>query len=93
MHGPDGTDYPSDSVFLEVVRPERIVFRHVSEAHPYELVISLEEQGDGTRVTWRMIHESADLCARVRPFVVPGNEQNFDRLAAELERGDRERSR
>jgi uncharacterized protein YndB with AHSA1/START domain len=93
LHGPDGADYPSESVFLEVARRERIVFRHVSEAHPYEMVISLEEQGGGTRVTWRMIHESADLCARVRPFVVAGNEQNFDRLAAELERAEGERSR
>ena len=29
MHGPDGGDYPNESVFVEVVRPERIVFRHV----------------------------------------------------------------
>jgi uncharacterized protein YndB with AHSA1/START domain len=25
MHGPDGTDYPNKSIFIEVVRPERIV--------------------------------------------------------------------
>ena len=28
MHGPDGTDYPNKSVFIEVVKPERIVFKH-----------------------------------------------------------------
>ena len=28
MHGPDGTDYPNKSVFLEVVKPERIVYKH-----------------------------------------------------------------
>ena len=28
MHGPDGTDYPNQSVFKEVVYPERIVFAH-----------------------------------------------------------------
>jgi hypothetical protein len=78
---------PSDSVFAEVVRPERIVFRHVSAEHPYEMVGSLEEEGAGTRMTWRMRHATASECARVRPFVVEGNEQNFDRLAAELARG------
>jgi uncharacterized protein YndB with AHSA1/START domain len=86
MHGPDGTDYPSESVFLEVVKPARIVFRHLSSGHPYEMEISLEERGSGTRVTWRMRHATASECAKVRPFVVEANEQNFDRLAAELSR-------
>src|SRR4051794_29231769 len=26
MHGPDGTDYPNKSIFVEVVKPERIVY-------------------------------------------------------------------
>src|SRR5262245_39921619 len=30
MHGPDGTDYRNESVFVEIVPPERIVFDHVS---------------------------------------------------------------
>jgi uncharacterized protein YndB with AHSA1/START domain len=84
LHAPDGTDFANHSVFLEVVRPERIVFRHVSDAHPYELTITLEERDGGTRMTWQMRHETAEACARVRPFVVPANEENFDRLAAVL---------
>lgn len=87
MHGPDGADYTSESVFVEVLVPERIVFRHLSAEHPYEMTISLHEQGEGTRVTWRMRHATASECARVKPFVVEGNEQNFDRLASELARG------
>jgi uncharacterized protein YndB with AHSA1/START domain len=86
MRGPDGADHPNESVFVEVVKPERIVFRHLSADHPYEMVISLEEQGGGTRVTWRMRHATANECARVRPYVAEANEQNFDRLAAELAR-------
>jgi uncharacterized protein YndB with AHSA1/START domain len=86
MHGPDGAAYSNESVFVEVVKPERIVFRHVSADHPYEMVITLEQEGAGTRVTWRMRHETASECARVKPFVVEANEQNFDRLAAELAR-------
>jgi uncharacterized protein YndB with AHSA1/START domain len=31
MHGPDGKNYPNESVFRESVAPERIVFEHVSE--------------------------------------------------------------
>jgi uncharacterized protein YndB with AHSA1/START domain len=85
MHGPDGVDCPNESVFVEVVKPERIIFRHVS-SHPFEMTITLAEQGGRTRVTWRMRHETARECAEVRPFVVDANEQNFDRLAAELDR-------
>ena len=87
MHGPNGGTYPNESVFLEVARPERIVFRHVS-AHPFEMTITLAEEGARTRVTWRMRHPTAEECAKARPFVVPANEQNFDRLAAELARED-----
>ncbi len=28
MHGPDGTDYPNKSIFVDVVKPERIVYSH-----------------------------------------------------------------
>src|SRR4051812_27530583 len=33
MHGPDGTDYPNESVFVEVAACERVVFEHLSETH------------------------------------------------------------
>jgi uncharacterized protein YndB with AHSA1/START domain len=85
MHGPDGVDHPNESVFLAVEAPARIVFRHVSEAHPFEMTITLDEQGGGTRMTWRMRHQNAEHCAKVTPIVMRANEENFDRLAAELE--------
>lgn len=86
LHGPDGVDYASENVFVEIVEPERIVFRHVSGDHRFELTITLDEQDGGTRVTWRMRHATEAECERVRTFVVEANEQNFDRLAAELAR-------
>src|SRR5512138_74034 len=33
MHGPDGADYPSESVFVDIVKPERIAFQHLSADH------------------------------------------------------------
>lgn len=86
MHAPDGADFPNESVFLEVVRPSRLSLRHVSVEHPYDLFMAFDEEAGGTRVTWRMVHPSESVCARVRPYVVAGNEQNFDRLEEELER-------
>ena len=85
MHGPDGAEFPNESVFVEVERPERIVFRHVS-GHRFVMTMTFAEQGGGTRLTWRMRHETARECAKIRPLAVGANEENFDRLAEGLER-------
>ena len=85
MHGPDGTDYPNHSVFEEVVVPERIVFRHVDDPnHEFQMTILLEERGARTQLTWRMRFDTAEHLNAVRQYVVPANEQNFDRIEAEL---------
>ncbi len=83
MHGPDGVDYKNESVFVEVVRPERIVFQHVSGPR-FQLTASFAEQAGKTRLTWRMLFESAAECDRVKTFAVEANEQNLDRLVAQL---------
>jgi uncharacterized protein YndB with AHSA1/START domain len=83
MHGPDGADHENESAFVEVARPERIVFDHVS-GHRFRMAITLAAQGGRTRMTWRMLFPSAAECDKVKKLVVEANEQNFDRLEAEL---------
>jgi uncharacterized protein YndB with AHSA1/START domain len=83
MHGPDGRDYQNESVFVDIVEPERIVFAHVS-GHRFQMTITLEDQAGKTRIGWRMLFESAAECRRSKSYVVPANEQNLDRLEAEL---------
>lgn len=83
MHGPDGVDYQNKSVFVEVVNPERIVFDHVSGPQ-FQVVATFAEQAGKTRLTFRMRFESAADCDKVKSFAVEGNEQNFDRLEAQL---------
>jgi uncharacterized protein YndB with AHSA1/START domain len=85
MHAPDGRDSEHETIFLEVVPPERIVFRHLRPMHEYQATIVLSEENGRTRLTWRMLFESAAECERVRAFVVPANEQNLDRLQTHLE--------
>jgi hypothetical protein len=43
--GSDGVDYKNVSEFVEVVSPERIVFRHVSRPR-FEMTITLEQNLD-----------------------------------------------
>jgi uncharacterized protein YndB with AHSA1/START domain len=84
MHGPDGIDYKNAYVLLEIMEPERIVISHPDPQHNFQLAIILAEEGEKTRLTWRMRFESVEHCNQVKPFIVEANEQNFDRLEAEL---------
>lgn len=84
MHGPDGTDYPNASVFREIVEPTRVVVEHLSASHHFILTITLEGDGDGTRVGWRQVFDTREQRERVAAIVLAANEQNLDRLAAEV---------
>jgi uncharacterized protein YndB with AHSA1/START domain len=84
MHGPDGTDYPNVSHFVEVVPDERIVFDHDKPIHVFRMTMTFADVPGGTRLTWRMRFESADEHEKMKGFIPQANEQNFDRLAALL---------
>jgi hypothetical protein len=87
MHGPNGASYPNENVFVEIVPDRKVVIRHVSEPK-FTLTVDLEPSGHGgTRLTWAQAFEDAEVARRVEPIVVPANEQNLDRLTAEVLRG------
>lgn len=86
MHGPDGKDYPNENLFVEVAAPEHVVLEHLSESHHFFLTITFDAQGDSTLVGWRQLFDTAAHKQRVAEVVGPANEQNLDRLAAEVRR-------
>ena len=91
MHGPDGTDYPNQSVFKEVVYPERIVFAHGGsrpggpEAN-FVATWTFEAIGGTTRVTIRMVFPSAAARDQVvkEYGAIEGGRQTLERLAEHL---------
>ena len=84
MHGPDGTDHPNLSAFVRIVAPALIVFEHLS-GHHFEMTITLDErEGHRTLVGWRQRFDSAAERERIAAFVTEANEQNLDRLEAEV---------
>lgn len=85
MHGPDGTDYPNHSVFAEVVVDERVVFEHVSDHH-FVMTLTFDDRNGKTAVGWRQEFDTEDEYARIAEFVGAANEQNLDRLTAEVMR-------
>ncbi len=68
MKTPDGTEYPMEYVFVEVVKPERLVWKdaeprtrvggHVSPM----ITVTLEEAG--TKTKWKLVARFASLAER-----------------------------
>jgi uncharacterized protein YndB with AHSA1/START domain len=83
MHGPDGHAYENESVFAAIQPPRRFVIEHVSQPR-YRLTIELTASAAGTLVSWSQAFESARVGSRLERIVVPANEQNLDRLTAEV---------
>jgi len=89
MHGPDGTDYPNRIDFIEVVPPERLVYKHGSDTddaddpHAFGVVVTFEQPLPGkTLVTMRSrfaTPEARDYV--VREFgAIEGGNQTLGRL-------------
>lgn len=83
MHGPNGTDYQNKSVFVEIVKPERIVIQHVSGPR-FQVTATFEDVNGKTRLTFRQLFETAAEFDKVKSFAPEANEQNLDRLEALL---------
>lgn len=86
LHGPDGTDYPNENRFLRIERDRLVAIDHVSDSHHFVLTIGLEAQGTGTLVTWRQTFDTAEHYRQVCGVVAVANEQNLERLEAEVGR-------
>lgn len=90
MHGPDGRDYRNRIVFLEVVKPERLVYKHDpekgSEPVTFEVTVTFAEQDGQTRLTMRMLFPSAAARQHVaeKYRAVEGAQQTLERLAGLL---------
>jgi len=93
MHGPDGTDYPNKSVFIEVVKPERIVFSHGGGTKgrrgvSFEATWTFEALNrHQTRVTMRGVFPSAKERERVvkEYGAIEGGKQTLERLGEHLQ--------
>jgi uncharacterized protein YndB with AHSA1/START domain len=85
MHGPDGVDYQNKVVYIEIVKPERLVYSHVSGPQ-FHMTVTFAEQGGKTKVTARMLFESAmQRESVVKQFgAIEGLNQTLERLGDKL---------
>lgn len=84
FHGPDGKDYPNHNVFVVIEPARRVVIRHEDRTHGFRLTISLADEAGGTRVGWQQVFDDPAERDRMAPICVPANEQNLDRLQADV---------
>jgi uncharacterized protein YndB with AHSA1/START domain len=82
LHGPDGTDYPNKSFYVEVVEPQLLVFDHVSGPR-FRFCATFIAEGEKTRVSVRMLFPSAAQRDKTaKEFgAVEGLNQTLERLA------------
>lgn len=83
MHGPNGTRHPNVSEFEDIVQDVSVRIRHLSPPQ-FVLTISLSRRGTCTLVNWQQAFEDAQVAAAIRHIAEPANEENLDRLAAEI---------
>jgi uncharacterized protein YndB with AHSA1/START domain len=86
MHGPDGVDYENKIVYLEVIKPEKLIYAHGddSEDDPgqFEVTVTFDEQGGKTELTMRMRFKSAAESDKVvKDYgAIEGAKSTLDRL-------------
>lgn len=86
MHGPDGKSYPNESRFTRVVTDRIFEIEHLN-GHHFFLTLELAPADGGTEVMWRQTFDTAEHFNKIAEFVAAANEQNIERLAAEVLRG------
>lgn len=90
MHGPDGTDYPNHTKFLEVDRHKRLVYDHGGyEDKPpmFRVTVVFTALKNKTKMEMTMTLPTAEAAAETRKFVKKaGGDSTWDRLAEFLEK-------
>jgi uncharacterized protein YndB with AHSA1/START domain len=81
MHGPDGIDYRNEIIYIDVKKPERLVYYHVS-GPKFHVTVTFDDEGGKTKLSMRMLFDTAaELEQAVRKFnAVEGLGQTLGRL-------------
>jgi uncharacterized protein YndB with AHSA1/START domain len=91
MHGPDGTDYPNSTKYLEVEPYARLVYDHGSNGDGpamFRVTVVFAEVDGKTRMEMTMSLPTPEQAEQTRRFIKQaGGDATWDRLAEHLEKG------
>lgn len=84
MHGPEVGNYENSSVFKTVEPNKRISWSRVSQPL-FDMEVGFEKLSNSkSKISFRMIFNTAKECNKIKRYALPKNEENFDRLEREL---------
>lgn len=87
MQSPDGSVFRLEKSFVVVDPPRLVVLDHLDPVHGFRMHMAFDPVDDGrTSLTWTVTFASEEESIRVGDAFLQANEQNFDRLEAELRR-------
>jgi len=92
MHGPDGTDYPNKTVYLEVEKYKKLVYDHggYDDKPPmFRVTVLFSENKGKTKMEMTMALPTPEAAAETLKFIKQaGGNATWDRLAEYLEKED-----
>ncbi len=84
MHGPDGVDYPNKITYIEVKKPERLIYYHGDKDKPefFRVTVTFEDRNGKTKLHMRgLFNTKEERDEVVKKYKADeGMEQNIDRL-------------
>lgn len=84
MHGPEKGNYENSSVFKTVL-PNKLISWERKSQPLFDMEIAFEKlEEKKTQISFKMIFATAEECEKMRKFVEPKNEENFNRLEREI---------
>lgn len=85
MHGPDGTDYPNNTLFHEVEKYSKLVYDHGANEHQpplFKVTVLFSETNGKTKMDMTMALATAEAAQGAKKFIKQaGGESTWDRLA------------
>ena len=80
MHGPEKGNYENAAIFTLVESGKRVAWTRESQPY-FDMEVGFEKVADGqTVISFTMVFGTAEECEKMKKFVEPKNEENFDRL-------------
>lgn len=88
MHGPDGTDYPNHIKFIEIIKPERLIYDHgqPEDGGQFRTFVRFDEEGGKTRVSMKGVFKTVEYRRMVieKYGALEGQQQHIARMEAYL---------
>lgn len=84
MHGPDKGNYENSVEYVKIEVPSLIAWKRHSKPLFHVLAAFEELDTNSTKLVFKMLFDTAEECNKLKAFVVDKNEENFDKLEAEL---------